>query len=83
MHVIIRPRGGDFLYSEEECEIMFRDIEMARKIGVDGVVMGCLTANGEVDVEKMQKLMVAAGDMSVTSTGHLICAGSLIKLWKR
>ncbi len=66
MHVIIRPRGGDFLYSEEECEIMFRDIEMARKIGVDGVVMGCLTANGEVDVEKMQKLMVAAGDMSVT-----------------
>ncbi len=63
MHVIIRPRGGDFLYSEEECEIMFRDIEMARKIGVDGVVMGCLTANGEVD---MQKLMVAAGDMSVT-----------------
>ena len=66
MHVIIRPRGGDFLYSEEECEIMCRDIEMARKIGVDGVVIGCLTADGEVDADKMRKLMSVAGDMSVT-----------------
>ena len=66
MHVIIRPRGGDFLYSDEECEIMFRDIEMARKLGVDGVVFGCLTAEGEVDVDKMRKLMAAAGDLSVT-----------------
>ena len=66
MHVIIRPRGGDFLYSEEECEVMCRDIEMARKIGVDGVVIGCLTADGEVDADKMRKLMSVAGDMSVT-----------------
>ena len=66
MHVIIRPRGGDFLYSDEECEVMFRDIEMARKLGVDGVVFGCLTADGEVDLEKMRKLMAAAGEMSVT-----------------
>lgn len=66
MHVIIRPRGGDFLYTEEECEVMFRDIEMARKIGVDGIVIGCLTAEGDVDVDKMRKLMAAAGGMSVT-----------------
>lgn len=66
MHVIIRPRGGDFLYSEEESEVMLRDIEMARKIGVDGVVLGCLTADGEVDVVKMRRLLVVAGDMSVT-----------------
>lgn len=66
MHVIIRPRGGDFLYSEEESEVMLRDIEMARKIGVDGVVLGCLTADGEVDVVKMRRLLAAAGDMSVT-----------------
>lgn len=66
MHVIIRPRGGDFLYSEEECEVMSRDIDMARRIGADGVVLGCLTAEGEVDADKMHKLMALAGNMSVT-----------------
>lgn len=66
MHVIIRPRGGDFLYSMEECEVMLRDIEMAQRIGVDGVVIGCLTADGEVDVDKMRLLIDAAGDMSIT-----------------
>lgn len=66
MHVIIRPRGGDFLYSMEECEVMLRDIEMAQRIGVDGVVIGCLTAEGEVDVDKMRLLTDAAGDMSIT-----------------
>ena len=66
MHVIIRPRGGDFLYSEEECDVMIRDIDMAKKLGVDGVVLGCLTAEGDVDVDKMRRLMAAAGDMSVT-----------------
>lgn len=66
MHVIIRPRGGDFLYSQEECEIMLRDIEMARRIGVDGIVIGCLRADGGVDEDKMRGLMAAAGKMSVT-----------------
>lgn len=66
MHVIIRPRGGDFLYSMDECEVMLRDIEMAQRIGVDGVVIGCLTAEGEVDVDKMRLLIDAAGDMSIT-----------------
>lgn len=66
MHVIIRPRGGDFLYSEEECEIMLRDIEMVRRTGADGVVIGCLTADGDVDVVRMSEFMTAAGTMSVT-----------------
>lgn len=66
MHVIIRPRGGDFLYNELECEVMLRDIEMARRVGVDGVVFGCLTSEGEVDVNMMRQLMQAAGEMSVT-----------------
>ena len=57
LHVIIRPRGGDFLYS---------DIEMSRKLGADGVVFGCLTAEGEVDLPVMQKLMEAAQGLSVT-----------------
>ncbi len=66
MHVIIRPRGGDFLYSQEECEIMLRDIKMASEIGVDGIVIGCLTADGDIDEDKMRRLMAAAGNMSVT-----------------
>lgn len=66
INVIIRPRGGDFLYNELECEVMMRDIEMARRIGVDGVVLGCLTAEGNVDVKMMRELMDVAGQMSVT-----------------
>ena len=49
LNVIIRPRGGDFLYSEIEQEIMINDIRTAKMLGADGVVFGCLTANGDVD----------------------------------
>ena len=66
LHVIIRPRGGDFLYSTLEQQIMLKDIEMARSIGVDGIVIGCLTAKGEVDMVRNRELIDAAGDMSVT-----------------
>ena len=60
LHVIIRPRGGDFLYSPIEVRTMLKDIEMARQLGVDGVVFGCLTANGEIDLPVMQELMKAS-----------------------
>ncbi len=66
LHVIIRPRGGDFLYSDLEHRIMLKDIEIARELGVDGVVIGCLTADGEVDMDRNRELMEAAGNMSVT-----------------
>ncbi len=66
LHVIIRPRGGDFLYSPLEQAIMLHDIATARQLGADGVVFGCLTADGDVDVPLMQKLIEAAGEMSVT-----------------
>ena len=66
LNVIIRPRAGDFLYSEIEHIIMLRDIEMCRKLGVDGVVIGCLTADGDVDMERNRNLMKAAEGMSVT-----------------
>lgn len=66
LHVIIRPRGGDFLYSPIEQEIMLHDIEAARQIGADGVVFGCLTAEGDVDMPLMQRLMTASKGMSVT-----------------
>lgn len=66
LHVIIRPRGGDFLYSPLEQEIMLHDIKVSRQLGADGVVFGCLTAEGNVDMPLMKKLMNAVGDMSVT-----------------
>ena len=66
LHVIIRPRGGDFLYSELEQEIMLHDIKVAKEIGADGVVFGCLTAEGDIDIPVMKKMMEASEGMSVT-----------------
>lgn len=66
LHVIIRPRGGDFLYSQVEVRTMLKDIEMAKRVGADGVVFGCLTEDGEIDVPVMQELMKASEGLSVT-----------------
>ncbi len=66
LHVLIRPRGGDFLYTRLEQEIMLHDIKMARQLGADGVVFGCLTAEGYVDIPLMTKLLNATDGMSVT-----------------
>lgn len=66
LNVIIRPRGGDFLYNDLEHKIMLKDIELSRKLGVDGVVIGCLTNDGDIDMIKNRELIDAAGDMSVT-----------------
>ncbi len=66
LHVIIRPRGGDFLYTELEQRIMLKDIDVARQLGADGVVFGCLTPDGEIDIPLMRRLMEAAEGMSVT-----------------
>ncbi|WP_294593642.1 copper homeostasis protein CutC [uncultured Bacteroides sp.] len=66
LHVIIRPRGGDFLYSPIEQRIMLKDIDNARQLETDGVVFGCLTAEGDVDIPLMKQLMEVAQGMSVT-----------------
>lgn len=66
LHVIIRPRGGDFLYSDLEVERMAADIAVCRDLGVDGVVFGCLKADGTIDVEKNRYLMECSKGMSVT-----------------
>lgn len=66
LHVIIRPRGGDFLYNSLEKEIMLEDVRNAKKLGADGVVFGCLTAEGNMDMPFMQQLMEASKGMSVT-----------------
>ena len=66
INVIIRPRGGDFLYTPTEIQSMLFDIEMAKQLGVHGVVFGCLTKDGNLDVALMKQLKKAAGTLSVT-----------------
>ena len=66
LNVIIRPRAGDFLYSPLEVEAMLEDIKMARQLGVDGIVVGCLTPDGEVDKTLLRRFVEAAGDLPVT-----------------
>ncbi len=66
LHVIIRPRGGDFLYSPVERRIMLKDICNARKLGADGLVFGCLTAQGDIDIPFMKQLMEASQGIPVT-----------------
>ena len=75
MHVIVRPRGGDFLYREDELEVMYRDIEMARKLGVDGVVLGCLTREGEVDEGVMSKLIQALETIEQLGCARILTSG--------
>ena len=66
LHVIIRNRGGDFLYSPEELQRMSYDIDICREMGVDGVVFGCLTADGRIDHNANKTLMAHTGTMNVT-----------------
>ena len=65
-HVIIRPRGGDFLYSESELDVMREDIRVAKDLGADGVVIGCLNADGGIDIERTRELVELARPLSVT-----------------
>lgn len=66
LYVLIRPRAGDFLYGELECETMQRDIETCVALGCDGVVLGVLDADGDVDVARCRALVAAAGTLGVT-----------------
>ena len=66
LHAIIRPRGGDFLYNAHEAAAMIADIQAARQAGVDGVVVGCLTAEGDIDLPLLDRLLDEAKGLSVT-----------------
>ncbi|QEN09566.1 copper homeostasis protein CutC [Oceanispirochaeta crateris] len=66
LHVIIRPRPGDFCYSETEFKVMLEDIKYCRNMGVDGIVIGVLKEDGTVDMERNAALIREAGTMSIT-----------------
>ncbi len=57
LYVMIRPRGGDFLYSDQEFEIMKSDIGVCKQLGCDGIVIGILTKEGKVDKERCKQLV--------------------------
>ncbi|XP_029305652.1 copper homeostasis protein cutC homolog [Cottoperca gobio] len=65
VYVMIRPRGGDFLYSDHEVEVMRKDIEMM-KSQADGLVLGALTEDGRVDATLCMELLAAARPLPVT-----------------
>ncbi|KAF2070989.1 hypothetical protein CYY_007684 [Polysphondylium violaceum] len=66
IHVLIRPRAGDFLYNDIEMEIMERDILIAKELGYEGVVIGILLSDGSIDVTRTKQLASLASPMSVT-----------------
>lgn len=66
VHVLIRPREGDFCYSTAEVSVMCHDIQMCRAMGAAGVVIGALDTNGRLHTEVMPLLIEAAGDMHIT-----------------
>lgn len=66
LQVIIRPRGGDFLYTDLEFEVMRGDVRFAREAGANGVVIGCLTANGDIDLSRTRELVALARPLNVT-----------------
>ena len=63
---MIRPRGGDFLYTETSFEIMRKDVKLCRELGFEGVVMGMLTKDGNIDEMNVSKLIALAYPMEVT-----------------
>ncbi|WP_194857634.1 copper homeostasis protein CutC [Citrobacter freundii] len=80
---IIRPRGGDFCYTEGEFAAMLDDIAMVRELGFSGLVTGILDANGDVDMPRMEKIMIAAGSLQVTfHRAFDMCANPLNTLKK-
>lgn len=81
IHVLIRPRFGDFCYTEHECSVMTEEISMFRKLGAQGVVIGALTTEGGLHREQMKRMIDAADGMRVTlHRAFDMCANPLYTL---
>jgi copper homeostasis protein len=74
IHVLIRPRFGDFCYSEYEFNIMKEEVNMFRELGAEGIVIGILKPDGSLDLERMAQMIALAGNMSITlSRAYDVC----------
>jgi len=66
LYPIVRPRGGDFLYSDNEYEVMLHDVKLCKQLGCDGVVIGLLNSDGTIDLKRTGALVDIAYPMGVT-----------------
>ena len=66
LYPIIRPRAGNYLYNDEEWEIMQEDIKMCRELGCEGISIGVQTINGNINIDRLKKIVELAGPMGVT-----------------
>ncbi|MCC6818476.1 MAG: copper homeostasis protein CutC [Bacteroidia bacterium] len=86
IYVMIRPRGGDFVYSNDEIDILLADIDLCKSIGVNGIVFGCLTPSSEIDKDLCRRVLnhwggPATFHRSIDRTSNLIrSAKTLIDL---
>ncbi|HNV99093.1 MAG TPA: copper homeostasis protein CutC [Chitinophagales bacterium] len=64
--IMIRPRGGNFIYDDEEFKVMQQDIQQVRALGARQIIFGIIQENGRLDIERNKKLIDAAGDMDCT-----------------
>lgn len=74
LYPIIRPRSGNYFYSDEEYAIMKRDVEMCRELGCDGISIGAQTIDSEIDTEMLKRIVEWAGPMGVTCNRAFDCA---------
>ena len=66
VNVLVRPRAGDFAYSSSEVEVMLEDVRVVKNLGVNGVAIGALTKNLELDLEMMKALIAAVSPLEIT-----------------
>ena len=66
LYPIVRPRGGDFLYTDDEFEIMLQDVKLCKQLVCDGVVIGLLNRDGTIDIKRTSALIEAAYPLGVT-----------------
>ncbi|MEG0912122.1 MAG: copper homeostasis protein CutC [Oscillospiraceae bacterium] len=83
VNVLIRPRFGDFLYTEHEFNIMVNEVRMFQREKADAVVIGCLSPDGALDIERMKRLVECAGDMRKTlHRAFDVCSDPFLTMWQ-
>ena len=82
LFVLIRPRGGDFHYTPLEFEVMKEDIVTARELGADGIVLGVLHEDGNIDTQRTAELIETADGASITFHRSFDSAQTLSRPWK-